>query len=282
MVRLEDELTFLESLERQRMRAGATAPSFQKRWMRLPLLRDLIRGVQQLAVRVEALETERLVALYQRESTEAAAGVGERFEIRDELDRLARGVFREQQENPDDVVLAIFGEDRGWLLKLVEAYHDAGRRMGSVVAVDLFLPPASGRGKDVGFPRETPREVEAFFKRPPEKWLGAILRLNGELFRARWSGEAGLHVLRGDSGESTCLVVVPEAAFHEYQPPREIDRPGAWRKLGAPVCRTFEPAFRRVRDAVLGELPWSGGDLDLCLEGMSEERLKRLIESQTA
>jgi hypothetical protein len=63
-----------------------------------------------LSERARQLETEALGLLYQREPLERALFLPELEALEHERRKLVREVFRCQQDHPDEVVLAFFGE----------------------------------------------------------------------------------------------------------------------------------------------------------------------------
>ena len=93
-----------------------------------------------------------------------------------------REVFRLRQHEPNDVVLAVYSEHRETLLKLASAYYDLAIQTGQVVALDYFLPPASGRTSASQAVRETPKKPEQPFASIPEKMIGMVMHLRGDLF----------------------------------------------------------------------------------------------------
>ncbi|MCC6233921.1 MAG: ATP-dependent Clp protease ATP-binding subunit, partial [Verrucomicrobiales bacterium] len=231
--RIEDEAALLEALERRLKRAGVTTPEFQARRARLPKLRECLRRVRDLVARVEQAETDALVAVYQREAMADEAGLSVVGERNAELDALAREVFRYQQEQPDDVIVAVFGEDRAVMLDLARAYHAMGEELGVVVGCETFCPPPGGRSRAAKLLREVPKKMADLFRSPPEKLLGIAMHLRGELFLARFGSESGIHVVRRKQGQGVCLVDTRGGDLKAYEPPAGVDRVGGIAARGA-------------------------------------------------
>jgi hypothetical protein len=121
--------------------------------------------------------------------------------------------------------------------------------------------------------------MKGFFLSPPEKTMGVVLHVQGDLAFPRFRPEAGTHIIKERNREQICLIEVVRTSFAEYAPPAGIERPGAIKAKGAPVCRTFEVDAKRVKDRVLGERPWEAADLQSCVTELIEDRLKLAIEA---
>ena len=81
--------------------------------------------------------------------------------------------------------------------------------------------------------------------------------------------------------ERACLIEAAALPFAGYEPPAGIDRQGAIAARGAAVRRTFDREKNQVRDAVLGERPWTSFGVQRCVTELTEELLNRAIEEAT-
>lgn len=280
--KIEDEMMMLESLERRLKATNLKMPQLQARLAKLPRLRELIEAVNKLSARAQYLETESLGFFYRRVPLESALLTPELEALDVEMRKLAREVFRRQYEQFNDVVLAFYSEHRETLMEFATAYHALGRELGEAMAVDYFVPPPGARSKASRLVRETPKKLENFFASPPEKLIGIVIHLRGDLFLPRFNGEAGLHVTKEKKGERVCLIESAPLPFESYEPPAGIERQGAIAGRGTSVCRTYDREKNKVRDVVLGERPWTSAGVRRCVSELSEERLNRLIEAATS
>jgi hypothetical protein len=192
-----------------------------------------------------------------------------------------REVFRLSQEAPDDIVLAVFSEHRPTLLLLLGAYYELAGDLGQVVALDYFLPPPGARAARAKPTRETPRDLRRFFDSPPDRLLGVVMQLQGDLFWARFGPEAGLHVFTVKNAENLCLVEARPLPFADYTPPADIDRLGTIKAKNVPQRRQYHAEAGSVEDATLGQRPWGGAGLQRLLRELSEERLNLAINAVT-
>ena len=280
--RIEDEVAMIESLARRQAGGGWKSPETQTRLARLPRLRECLGALRLLGERSERLETEALVTAYRREPLERDLIEPELDALRLERARLRREVFRQQQEEPDEVVLAVYCEHRETMFALAAAYHDLANRLGRVLGLDFFQPPPGGRSSGASPVRVTPPQPADFLTKPPEKVLGIVMHLRGDLFRPRFGPEAGLQVLKEPKADHVALIESAPLPFSHYRLPAGIERAGGIKALGAAVIRTFDRANDSVTDGILGERPWNGGALTRCLEVLTSERLERAIEEATA
>jgi ATP-dependent Clp protease ATP-binding subunit ClpC len=279
--RIEDEVAMLESLERRLKWAKGRSPQQQAGLAKLPKLRECLLAVTKLSERARHLETEALGSLYQREPLESALFTPELDAMNRELRQLMRVVFRQQHEQPDDIVLAFYSEDRETLVEFAAAYSQLAGEAGALVGLDHFVPPPGGRSSATKPVRQTPKKLDEFFASPPEKMIGVVMHLRGDLFFPRFLSEEGLHVIKEKKLQRVCLVESAALPFAGYEPPAGIDRQGAIAERGASVRRIFDREKNQVRDAVLGERPWTSIGVQRCVAELTEELLNRAIEEAT-
>jgi ATP-dependent Clp protease ATP-binding subunit ClpC len=275
---LENQVTMLESLERRLKTAKWKSPAHQARMGVLPELRACLAGLGALAQRCRALETEVLAALHMRDALDRELSAPELHSIERERQRLLRLIFRLQYEDADNVVMAFYSEDRGALFEFAAAYRTLGGRQGEVKALEYLRPPPGARSNVAKLLRETPKDIDKFFGSPPEKVIGIVMHLHGDLFLPQFAGEAGLHIVKDKKVERICLVETAVPPIDKYEPPAGIDRAGAIQGKGAAICRTFIREKDMVNDRALGERPWTATNVAGCAAALIEERLDRAIK----
>jgi ATP-dependent Clp protease ATP-binding subunit ClpA len=279
--KVEDEVAILESLERRVAAMKWKSPQMQARLAALPKLRECLKAIGALAERARHLETEALGSFYQREPLEPVLLKPELEALEKERARLMQVLFRLQQEQPDDVVLAFYSEDHEMLFEFAAAYHTVAADLGQIIELNYFVPPPSARSKLTKLLRETPKKKELFFQSPPEKVIGIAFHARGDLFSSRFGSEAGLHVVKEKKKERTCLIETLKPPIESYEPPSGIERQGAIKARNASVCRTFDRDKDVLLDNVLGERPWGKVGLRWVAAQLTQERLKIAIESVT-
>ena len=143
------------------------------------------------------------------------------------------------------------------------------------------MPSPTRRSAAAGLVRKDVDQSKAFFAAPPEKVIGIVLHLCGELFAPRFAAEAGRHELETKHARSTCLVEAAEPPLKQYTPPPGIERQGGIGVRGAEWCRRYDRAAKQVEDMELGLRSWTSDDLARCVAEFSRERLDREIEEAT-
>jgi ATP-dependent Clp protease ATP-binding subunit ClpA len=282
---LENQVTMTESLARRLEKAKWKSPEQQKRLVRLPKLQECLAAIAVLYDRARQAETEALSAFYQGENLESTLFAAELEAMDRERQRLLREVFRLRLDEPDDIVLAVYSEDRATLLELAGAYHRTAGYGGQVIAFDYFLPPAGGRSTASKPTREPAKKLGHPFDSAPENAIGLVMHLRGDLFFARYQSEAGQHEFKARNAEPVCLVETRRLPFDGkdgYEPPEGIERKGGIKSKGASLCRRYDREKEQVTDASCGERPWREFPLDLCLRALIEERLHKTIEAITS
>jgi ATP-dependent Clp protease ATP-binding subunit ClpC len=278
---LENQVTMLESLERRLKTMKWKSPEHQTRLARLPKLRECLTEIATLMDKSCQVESNALLSFYQREELKHSVYAPEIHALQMERKRLTRELFRLQQENPNDIVISFFSENQPTLLFFAAAYFRIASSMGEVLALDYFTPPAGGRSSASRPVRETPKDLEKFWSKPPEKLLGLIMHLRGDLFFPRFKDDTGFHTLKVKNSERVCLVMASDQPFVDFNPPEGIDRPGTIKAQNVSNCRTFDSEKKAAKDAMLGECPWLEPTPDRCLTQLLEDRLNKAIESIT-
>jgi hypothetical protein len=174
--------------------------------------------------------------------------------------------------------MAIYSEHRATLLELASAYYGVVKESGQVVALDFFLPPPGARSAVSTILRETPKKPAQPLESVPEKVIGLVMHLRGDLFFPRFEGESGLHIIKEKSAEYVCLIETRRPPFSKYQPPQGVERQGGISSKGAPLRRRFDRENDEVKDTRLGERLWRGNSIERCLRELIEEHLNKSIE----
>lgn len=280
--KLEDEVALLESLERRLAAAKWKSADLQGRLSRLPNLQRCLKMLSEVANQARHLEGEALEVLYSRERLDRARFTPKLDALLQERSRLTREIFRAQFENPDDILLAFYSEEREALFEFASAYWKLGEEPGKALALDYFTPPPGSRSAQTKLLRETVKKPEQFFLTPPEKVVGIVMHLRGELFLPRFQGEAGQHTLKDKKQERVCLIETSAPPFNKYEAPKGIERQGAIKEKNAPLVRRFDRGKNSIRDTVLGERPWSSLGLFRSITALTEDRLQRVLDAMTA
>jgi ATP-dependent Clp protease ATP-binding subunit ClpA len=284
--------------EEVRRRIQEAAPKVrlidQARMSRLAVLRPTAQRLRELAQEAANLEDESLLALYSSSDGETfapedlAAAVGP---LRQAWHDLLVVFYCRDFTDANHQALAIFGEDRDWLMDLARGYVGLAESLKITTevlayrlpvarptadgAADAAAPPvvqaggmepqARWRGDILVTPataRQPAREVlertrvervGEFLSAAPPGWLkGLVLEFHGPAAAPRFRPEAGLHMLRS-RGEpaALCLVEACPQRAHDYVPPPDVTRRGA---IGNQERRrTYDEARELVEDALLNE-----------------------------
>lgn len=279
---LENRVTMLTAVERRRARAEKKPSAPDPRLAALPRLRECLEVVSMLADRARGLEDAALTPVYRSEAFDGDLFAAELEALASEFRQSQREVFRLDQPDSDDVVLAFYSEDPQTLFQFAAAYCTVAEEAGKVSAMDVLKAPRSGRTSAARFVRETVEKREKFFAEPPEKVLGIVMHLRGDLFRPRFAGEAGRHEIKEKSTRRVCLIETAEPPISAYEPPEGIERKGGIAARGAALVRSFNREEREVADTRLGESPWLSPGIERVIAALSGDRLNDAIESATA
>ncbi len=280
--KIEDEVALLESLERRLIATKWKNPAMLERLSRLPKLRECVKALTTAAEQARGLETEALGILYSREQLDENIFLPKLDALAQKRRGLMREIFRAQFEHPDGVVLAFYSEHRETLFEFAFAYWKLAEDAGEAVALEYFTPPPGARSAHSKPLRETPKKLEQFFLTPPEKVVGIVMHLRGDLFLPRFQSEAGMHVRKEKQEERQCLIETATPPLAKYDPPKGIERQGAIKERGAPIVRTFNCEKNTLRDNVLGEQPWNSFGFSRCVATVTEERLRKIMDAMIA
>jgi len=276
--KIEDDVALLESMQRRMAAARWINAELQERLALLPEMRACLKAIEQLSGRANQLENDTLGALYRREPLDAMRLPAEMTAIKAERSALVRRVFRALQSKADDVVLGIFGEPRETMWEFAAAYFEVAGKHGEIKALEYFLLPPKGRAAAGTLVREPAKKPEKFFSDPPDKVVGVVFHLHGDMVFPRFAAEAGLHVVKDKKEERHGLIQAARLPLAEYLPPAGVDRTGGLQSLGESIRRTYRRAEGEIEDSFVGVRPWAQIVLAPVVEFFAEERLNLAIE----
>ncbi|HEX7859566.1 MAG TPA: AAA family ATPase [Verrucomicrobiae bacterium] len=282
-VALENQITILGDLESRMKRAKWKSPEDQARVTRLPILKRVPEAILQLEQRTLELETTLLSTLYQKQDFARNEWSKELAKIRAERRELQLRLYEASHEKSDEVIIAIYGEDKSLLFQFLSVYRNLAEATGKILKLQALLP--ANRGKNTksvfSYQREEVEEMKKFFAEPPENLLGAVMKLSGHLYLPKFSDEAGVHRMVSENLKRLVLVETASGKIEEYQPPRGFELQGFITGKTAELRRTYFDADSRVEDSILGQRPWIGPGLERCVSTLLEENLTRKILATT-
>lgn len=276
---VENQASLLEALARVMAKARRRLPADEARLARLPELKGCLAALAANEQAAAAAETDALLAYHAGEVAGPTLSQLEALHsmVVAEHSALQRRLFRHRFEKPDDITLAVFAEPRNELHHLAAAYLQLAVRRGRILQLEAVTPKPRSRTFELVRLRKTPSELLEFLSTHPDDVFGVVLQCHGDLFLPWLIGEAGLHELKHGARHAHWLVQVQPDGPASYKLPEGLHRARAVRGHHAATQRRFDPGAGSVRDAVLGERPWSGEGFDACLEVLLDDRLRQAI-----
>lgn len=283
---MEDQRDLLEAERRRWMRRtthpGASPPFAA----RLAAMNQYLSRLHAAGEQVGRWETEALVAWYQRQPakpdhrTSVTTCASQRTRLQSDLLRLLT-------DKPDEIVLALFSDDRPFLINLARAYYRLAASQGTVGPLLTFLPPPGKRDARRQVARMIVASADRFFLQEsetvdhgsPAPLLGLAMTLHGDFYGLLFRGENGLHVMVDRESEKVCLVQTAKLPLDNYQPPPGIERPGGFKTTTTARRRVYRPDAKEIEDAIVGRRPWMTGDVHRSLRNLLDEDLQRQIDS---
>ncbi len=276
---LENEVPILAVLERRSAKRGWLSSEEQERMARLGHLRRLLGDLARLTQRMDGLETDTLGTFHLAGGFDAAALHQCLSEIQNDRQQLQRDFFRLSFTQPDDVVVAIYSEERGWMQQMIRIYLDHAAALGGkLLGFEFVLPPAGRDAPESKPRREPPKNVNEPMARPPGGWVGALLHLRGELFHPRFLHEAGLHKHVSNGVHRICLVEAGATQLADYVPPAGVHRAGFITDKSSKPRRLFNADENKITDSLLGESEWARSAPDAAMRRLIEARLAKAVE----
>lgn len=276
---LDNEVPVLAVLERRGAKRGWRSSEEQERMARLGHLRRLSSELMALTQRLDGLETDTLGTFHLTGGCDAAALRRSLDEIQRDRHQLQRDFFRMSFTRPDDIVLAIFSEDRGWMQQLIRIYLDhAAALEGKLAGFEFVLPPESRDVPENAPRRSPPKDVKEPMAQPPGGWVGALLHLRGDLFHPRFLHEGGLHKHVNKGAQRLCLVETGATNLADCVPPAGIHRAGFITDKSSKPRRLFNADENKITDSIFGESEWARSEPDVAMRRLIEARLTKAVE----
>jgi ATP-dependent Clp protease ATP-binding subunit ClpA len=283
VVALENEVPVLAMLERRQGKHRWADAADHAGLGRLREIRRTLGELQDLTARAEALETQVLGSFHLGQHAEDDAAATDLTEIEGLGRSLRQTIFRLGFAQPDEVVVAVFGGNREWLLELLKAYLAHHAELGGDVAgFEFILPPVGRAGAEAQPRREAVKDLAKPLATLPAGWIGAVMHLRGESCYPRFEPEAGLHKSKDKGASHLCLVETSapgNGGVAAYTPPSGIHRAGGIHEKSAKIRRTFNVEAQTIIDDLMGEAPWPRGELAGALHRLLEARLTKATEA---
>ena len=248
---------------------------------RLSFLEDIMKRLESLEEKAVFLEETFLLSVYEKKPIEEQRISSRLISIHGELGSLLRPIYKTTFKEPDDVTLAVFGQDLSYLLRLGEAYFLLARGIiGSKIDMVTLHPGHSEeKGRRV-IALEKVMDPKAFFSRPAEKLIGLAIGIHADMAYPMFSPERGWHTFKEKRKSYKCFVHTSGVRLEDYAPPRGVDVVGG---IKSPVKkRTYDYNSREAHDLVLGKRfrflqddlrPVIREAMDACLESEMESHL---------
>ncbi len=286
----------VQALANERLRLAAAHQRQRRRTPDLPEPRRL-RELTALEARLgpaltalEALETEVAVALHERSSLTRAGFASDGQRALAAVRALSLEVY-EQHLFPQAqrALVAVFGEEKEWLLALARAVLSTARHLDHsvrLVALESGLPAAGEKAPEVvPVPRlsrvavkaRTVIDPGAYLAQQTDGLLGCIFHLHGPSALPLWIGEAGWHAEHLSGKKRRHALIEVDQDVGEYAPPEGMERRGGL--TPGDVLRQYHPApAGTVSDRALGVLRWTGA-LGNALHDCVTARLERALRN---
>lgn len=284
----ENQISFLESLKARLSVKKWTSPEQAARLKPLPRLKNFLNQAEILLNASAELEQTVVSAIYERDAAPGRAAEAVEIETRrEEWNEMLRRAFWLRFPRPDDITLAIYGDNRETLWRLTHAYfHLVAKYDCKATVYQVRLHDgndSSVREQDFKFqtdPVLVARKMEdgkKFFRDKPDRTLGVIFAIKGFLAFPRFQTEAGAHSFQDKDATFKCLVHASDLEMGNYEPPAGAARKGVADKRDP--RRVYHETKERIEDAYHGNRPWSGGSIDNVLHAMIEAQLDQAVKS---
>ncbi|MBI3653739.1 MAG: ATP-dependent Clp protease ATP-binding subunit [Acidobacteria bacterium] len=244
-VEIRNEIFTLERLAKRLARKKWQDAEPTTALARLPELKRQIQKLEEIVERVSTLEDAVLLCFYGKQEIEKEALQARLIELSRAWDAVLLQVYGSQFRQPDDVTLAVFGENTAWLFELARAYYELAAETNTGIEVCEFVTPTSEESEAIKarikggeklmvyvlFDRVTVKRpverVKEFLQTPRSTTLGIAVRLQGELVFPRYEPERGLHSLRKDTQTHKNLVHTSDVPLADFAPPNGLEKRGS-------------------------------------------------------
>lgn len=276
---LENEMPLLGVHERRAAKHRWLSQEDKAQVDRLGLLRQVFDQLHQLNQQVNDLETSVLGAFHLSEELHANPLRQTLVALSQKRRHAQLELFRLSFSKPDEVVLAVYSEQREWLQRLITFYLElATSHEGHLVAFDFVRPPLSGSGAEAKARREPAKSSADPLSKAPSTWVGAVMHLKGPLFHPLLMIEYGMHrhLIRGVC--ALALVETSAGDWESYAPPAGIYRAGVIHDKMARLRRVFDEDQQRLFDSELGTTEWTQASMQELMSRTVEARLNLAVE----
>jgi hypothetical protein len=204
-------------------------------------------------------------------------------EALDEADRvmpeLLLKLYALHFERPNEIVLAVFGEDTDSMFRLGRLYFEMAGDLGCKTSPSHYIMEFSEKEQKNLLVRKSLRRPRDFLARKDMSTLGLVFDLRGTMIGPKLEPERGLHVFKTRGRTATCLVDVSTEPLKAYAPPHAIERKGA---MGAhPQRRTFDMNRRVMEDHELNRrFEWTGPNLRKAVLDAIDRHLKKRAQEE--
>jgi ATP-dependent Clp protease ATP-binding subunit ClpA len=242
---IRNEIFNLERQAKRLARAKWQSEEQMRSLARLPDLRRDIRRLEEIVTRVSEFEDDILLCFYGRQQGDKDVLQARLIELAREWNAVLLHIYSRQFTRPEEITLAVFGENSDWLFDLAGTYYKLFKEAKLDVEIREFVTPTpaeseaikprikAGEKMDVFtlFDRvtvkrnvETPKE---FFALPRPQTLGLALRIKGALAFPKYEPEGGLHTLTKGKQTNRNYVHTSEDRLEDYAPPGGLEKRGS-------------------------------------------------------
>lgn len=231
-----------------------------------------------LAGIVEADEKALVAALGKGDTDERSLGEA-LVEADRALPELLLKLYALHFDRPNEIVLAVYGEDTDSMFRLGSLYLEMAGELDCKVSFSHYIMEFSDEEQKNLLVRKNIRKPREFLARKDKSTLGMVFDMKGTCVAPRLEPERGLHIFRTKGRVSTCLVDVSTDPLKEYEPPHAIERKGA---MGAhPQRRTFDLNRRVMDDHELNRrFEWTGPGLMHAILDAIDRHLKKRAQEE--
>jgi ATP-dependent Clp protease ATP-binding subunit ClpC len=239
---IRNEIFNLERLAKRLVRVKWQSPEQATGLTRLPDLKRDVQKLEEMVEHISEFEDDILLCFYDKQQRDKEPLQARLVELSRAFSESLLQIYGWQFNKPDEVTLALFGENAVWLFELAESYYKlADQAFASLEMIEFATPtPAESEAIKIGikagekiivhnlFDRVTiKRKVEKsgeFFTAPRPQTLGIALRVKCAFAFPRYEPERGLHALMQDKQTSRNLLHTSEARLDDYKPPAGLEK----------------------------------------------------------
>ncbi|MBI4748060.1 MAG: AAA family ATPase [Acidobacteria bacterium] len=228
------------------------APALGALLARLPILKQLtIRGGE-LEEKSRTLENQILLDFYQHNLKELKPYQLELEQLAEMRSRLLIDMFALTFEEPDHVIVAVYGKNPEFICELVSWYLAVAARHQWAVKLIQYSQPKEKSKEPLSLESTVVEKPDEFFKDPPKVLPGMVIQLDGSQAGLLMLAESGLHVFEKNTKTIGCLVETSSASLAAYEPivwaelPEKLDAAEKRRIYSVDEGKVTDPLLSRV------------------------------------